>query len=236
MQLGTKEALRLNADYVFWMNHDDILGPGTISRLLKANEKNSKIISCSVLSSPDRKSCVCGFKISMFSWYSKPKVYQLSETRDESFETFADVNGGHGILIPRSVFESDIKLNVLRPDLFPHYSGDFDFFMRARRLGFNVITVGGTLISNNPKTTGILQGQRIQKAKQIIPYLFSRRSPCNLRDRPLFALAHFPVGLNIIWAFILMIAPLYCSLFYWARKNALGPLDAHPSKDLNQAA
>ncbi len=228
IKIGTKKALDLGADYVFWMNHDDILEYRTIGRLLRAAQSKPQSIPCSILASPDRQSAVCGFKINYFKWYSQPIVAFLKETQTDDFRMEADVNGGHGILIPRKVFESSIGLDVIRPDLFPHYSGDFDFFMRARSVGYQACSIGGTLIRNNPKTTGILQGQRIQRIAQIPSYLFSRRSPCNLRDRPLFAMQHFPLGLNIIWAGILLIVPVLCAIFYRFRRATLGPLDCHP--------
>jgi len=229
MQLGSAKALELGADYVFWMNHDDVLGPSTISRLLQYCLKNVQTIACSVLASPDGVSAVCGFRIHHLRWYSEPKVFSLKETQLSEFQLEVDVNGGHGILIPREVFGGPEKMGVLSPLLFPHYSGDFDFFMRARRQNFKVVTVGGTYICNNPKTTGILQGQRIQKFSQIRSYLFSRRSPCNLRDRPLFAATHFPFPFKIIWPFILVIVPILCAVFYQFRRSKLGPLDWRPS-------
>jgi hypothetical protein len=127
-------------------------------------------------------------------------------------------------LIPKTLFVQGKA--VIRPHIFPHNYGDFDFYIQARRLGYYPYVVGGNLIQSLPPRSVVcpdsnvlFPGQPIQSIKHIIPYLFSRRSQNNLRDRPLFALLDFPPGLNWIWALLIVLGTLYCVAFFPFRKK-----------------
>ncbi|MDB5037062.1 MAG: glycosyl transferase, family 2 [Bacteriovoracaceae bacterium] len=214
---GSRVALELGADYVFWINHDDILEPHSLERLLNVASKEKHIIACSVvIKANDPTFALCGYSLRYMRWYIQPLLVSQKEARMEKFRKFCDLNGGHGILIPKSLFN---RPHMLRPHLFPHYAGDFDFYFQARRSGFKALMVGGAVIRNEASSSGLLSGFRIQEMSQIIPYLTSPRSLGNLRDRPLLALLNFPLGLNFIWAFLLILAPLGSVLFFPFRKN-----------------
>jgi GT2 family glycosyltransferase len=216
---GSRKALDDGADYVFWINHDDILETTALKNLLEFSERHRNVISaCGVSYNNTSERILCGYSLHYLKWYAKPQIIQLSNFLLPSFVLRCDLNGGHGILIPKSLFAQDKA--IIRPNIFPHYFGDFDFYFQARKLGYYPYIVGNALVYNDPTTCGLLGSHRVQNIKQTFPYLFSRRSMNNLRDRPLMALLDFPHGLNLIWALLFVLAPLYCAVFYSFRKRS----------------
>ena len=214
---GSRKALDDGADYIFWINHDDILETAALQKLLEFSERHPNVIAaCGVLDNTSEQ-ILCGYSLNLLKWYIKPQIVQLSNFLSPSFVLRCDLNGAHGILIPKILFAQGKA--IIRPNIFPHYCGDFDFYFQARKLGYYPYIVGNALVRNDPTTCGLLGDQRIQNIKQIFPYLFNRRSMNNLRDRPLMALFDFPHGLNLIWALLFVLAPLYCAVFYCFRKR-----------------
>jgi GT2 family glycosyltransferase len=210
-------ALDQNADYVFWINHDDYLEKGSLQRLFEFASNNPDSIVCSAFRDErlEGSKFLCGYKIRYTRWFIQPMIADIKALENPNYFCECDVNGGHGVLIPRKL----IELKALRPKLFPHYAGDFDFFMRARKLGYKTFVIGKAFVRNDATSSGILGGGRIQRWNQIPSFLFSRRSVNNLRDRPLFALLHLPIGLNLLWGTILFLSPIYSSVFFFWRKN-----------------
>ncbi|MCB0309432.1 MAG: glycosyltransferase family 2 protein [Bdellovibrionales bacterium] len=221
ISMGTDYAIKNKADYVFWLNHDDRLSDQSLRKLIEAYEPNS-IQCCGVVYGKDNPRVLAGLKLNFFRWYVKPILYDRSnlESQTSCHRISIDLNGAHGVLIPVGIFQSNCDL--IRPRLFPHYCGDFDFYFQARRKGIRIYSVFGALSINNPSTSGLTEGKRIQRISQIPNYLLSRRSMGNLRDRPLMALLNFPPVLNLLWAGIFVLSSLYCCLFYFTRKNKVG--------------
>jgi len=223
--VGTRKALDDDADYIFWINEDDTLSDGALQNLLQSLRKNKKgIAGCGVVFDSNSDRIVCGYSLRYFKWYSQALYYPRSHFLSPTFVSNCDLNGGHGILIPQTLFTQGKA--VIRPAIFPHYFGDFDFYVQARKLGYKPYIVGGVLVLSappravvSPASVGLLTGRRIQSRKHILPYLFSRKSQHNLRDRPLFALLDFPPGLNLIWALLFVMASFYCVVFFPFRKK-----------------
>ncbi len=219
--MGTDWALNQNADYIFLLNHDDTLEPGTVHKLLEFCLKQEKSVACSaVLLGDQSESALCGYNLTYFKWYLQPNIRNRSEITQSDFVLRCDLNGGHGVLIPLKAFK---ELSPLwRPKLFPHYAGDFDFYFQIRKAGYQPFIVGGAVVKNTTESSGLLSGTRLSKSSQIVGYLTSRRSVSNLRDRPLLALLNFPWGLNFIWAVILFAVPIFCSIFFKFRRARNG--------------
>lgn len=221
MDLGMRLALAGGCDYVLWVNHDDQITSTSLQTLLDFVTSHPRTIGCcgvANLSNPEGQTLL-GYRLHyFFRWYLE-SLY--SESHGTSAPIELDLNGGHGILIPSEVFSE--PSNHLRPKLFPHYFGDFDFFHRARRNGWKVVSVPGAVILNDDRNSGIINGRRISSYSQSLPYITSRRSIANLRDRPLYALLNFPWGLNLLWALIFLMVPIGCAIVY----PALAVLQKH---------
>jgi GT2 family glycosyltransferase len=221
MDLGVTSALAGGCDYVFWLNHDDRVTSSALPTLLAHARSHPQSIGCCAvanLSEPEGRTLL-GYRVhyNFVCWYLE-SLY--GDSKNQTGPVDLDLNGGHGILIPAELFSN--PKNHLRPNLFPHYFGDFDFFHRVRRNGWPVVSVPGAMILNDDRNSGIINGKRISSYKQSIPYITSRRSIANLRDRPLFALLNFPWGLNLIWFLIFLIIPIGCAIVYpalaWIQK------------------
>ena len=211
MDLGTRLALASRCDYVLWINHDDQITSGSLQALLEFVRSNPRTIGCcggGTLNVPSQN-LLLGYRLHYTRWFCETL---LSPSALISAPTEIDLNGGHGILIPVEVF--DDPCNHLRPKLLPHYFGDFDFFIRVRKSGWKVFCVPGAVILNDHANSGLLDGQKLSSYKKSIDYITSRRSISNLRDRPLFALMNFPLGLNLIWAAIFLVVPIGCAIVY----------------------
>lgn len=212
MDLGTRHALSRGCDFVFWVNHDDQITSTSLATLMDYVNRNPRTIGCcgvASMSNPGGQTLL-GYRVHYFSRWYLESLYSSSFEASEPIQL--DLNGGHGILIPAEVFSD--PGNHLRPKIFPHYFGDFDFFRRVRKSGWQVYCVPGSLMLNDDSNSGILNGRRISSYKKSISYVTSRRSIANLRDRPLFALLNFPWGLNLIWMVIFWIVPIGCALVY----------------------
>jgi GT2 family glycosyltransferase len=190
-----------------------------LENLCRFAENNpSAIPCCSVLGVSDGgQQALCGYRLHYFKWYIEPLWKDLSEINNPDFTLPCDLNGGHGVLLPRKLFERNP--GVIRPTLFPHYAGDFDFYFQAKKMGFIPVSVGGARIVNDAASSGLLSGRRLSHFSQIWGYLSNRRSPTNLRDRPMLALLNFPFGLNFIWALIFLITPVGCAAMYKLRSS-----------------
>lgn len=217
IKMGTLYAKTKGADYVFWLNHDDELESGALE-LLVTHINQKEILCCGVINTHDDQIVKIGYRLNFFKWYIAlieiQKVIGLGQIQKYNI----DLNGGHGVLIPMDLFLN--SKSPIRAKLFPHYCGDFDFYFQARKLGFKIFSLPRAIIVNHPESSGLLGGAKINRFKQIFPYLFSRKSMGNLRDRPLMALLDFPIGLNLIWFLTFIAASFYCVLFYKFRAMA----------------
>lgn len=95
-----------------------------------------------------------------------------------------DWSGGMGTFIPSRAFE---ELNFLDSENFPQYDGDIDFFLRAKKQGFQAYALPKLKIYNNPETTGIHHQQKLKDLPKIIT---SNRSLHNLRKNLKFTKRH----------------------------------------------
>lgn len=91
--------------------------------------------------------------------------------------------GGQGVLFSAQVFARTGGFDALR---FPHYFGDADFCLRARRLGITVWYCPESEVVVDTSTTGIAPPREGAHLRDLWMSLVSRKSVSNIRDNVRF--------------------------------------------------
>jgi len=115
-------AVSKDFDYYMWLNDDTFLNENAFEILLK--EKFSRAIVCGTTKS--QKDC----KLTYGGYSNKPHQLLIP---NGYYQVSAYCNG-NCVLIPREVY---LKLGILDP-IFHHAVGDFDYSLRARKIGIQV--------------------------------------------------------------------------------------------------
>lgn len=167
MRWAFAEALDEDFDYYFWLNDDTFLCPDALARLVATHHElaergEDRSIIVGSLRDPDCGHITYGGVIR--SSRIHPLKFRLLPPADKplSCEAF----NGNAVLLPRSV--TRIAGNISSP--FTHGLGDFDYGLRARKLGcFLWISPGfvGTCRRNGTENTffdsGLPWGERMRK-------------------------------------------------------------------------
>ncbi len=95
----------------------------------------------------------------------------LKEKKDDI--AYVDWLAGMGSLINKEIFK---KIGFINTDLFPHYYGDIDFFLRAKKNGIKSIVNFSLIIWNDTKNTGLLPNNTFNN---LIKTLFTQNSHLN---------------------------------------------------------
>ncbi|MGW1882569.1 glycosyltransferase family 2 protein [Streptomyces sp. NPDC001970] len=129
-------------DFLLWLNDDVILDPGALSRLLGTYR------SLAATAEGDRI-VVGGLRDPHSGTVTYSGVHRLSRLRPVHFATLAPTDrpvraetmNGNLVLIPRPVVQ---RVGQIDPG-FSHGLADFDYGLRARRLGCAIWVAAGTL-------------------------------------------------------------------------------------------
>jgi hypothetical protein len=149
---GIREALARGAEFVFLVNNDVTLPPGTLARLLAAFEAGDDlgIVGPRVLYPPPdgRVWCAGGLmtyrqNLSTMLGHQRPDGPEYRVTRA------VDYVAGCAMLVRRQVFE---RAGLLDGDFFGYHE-DVDFCLRARAAGFRVQVVGSAAAHHAPHST-----------------------------------------------------------------------------------
>ena len=122
MHLAWETAVKFaDFDFYLWLNDDTFLFPDAIKALLQFN--NSHNITCGTTKSHTSMNPTYG-------GYTKGKILCPNGKCQE-----ADYCNGNCVLIPKAVFEKVGNLD----SYFHHALGDFDYTLRAARLGVKIL-------------------------------------------------------------------------------------------------
>lgn len=194
MQRAEQVALsRLSADFVLWLNDDAALDVKAIDRALAAAETiASGAILVGALSNPtDPRECTYGGLVRRRGIRVRFQRLGLSE-RDQECHTF----NGNFVIVPRS---AALALGGIDGS-FSHHYADFDYGLRATRLGIPVIQFSGAVgaVSRNPiaNTYEDSSASRRQRYQHLV-------SPKGLppRDHARFLRRHG----GVLWPLILLL-------------------------------
>lgn len=156
-------------DFVLFINQDCIVGKKYLEILVRTSLQNGRAIAGSV--SPGRG----GIKI---DW----KNFTLHQSWSK-----VDTLSTRGTLCPTEVIG---KIGLFDEKNFPHYTSDYDFFLRAKKAGFKLVL--------SRKAT--VEHQSTRKNMSIWERLFSVRSAGNLSNTFRFNFKHAPTLWLKIWS------------------------------------
>lgn len=133
MHLAWKTAAQTrNFDYYFWLNDDTLIFKDALKNLVKSCEfeKNQKIICGTTVDSVDKNKITYGGRF-------KYKGLVSPTSHNQTCDYF----NGNIVLIPKFVYN---KIGNLDPT-FTHSLGDFDYGLRAKKMGIESIVAHGVL-------------------------------------------------------------------------------------------
>lgn len=165
-------------DFILFLNDDTEFGPEYLAKLVEASENVGHAIVGSLARNSHDSSVVKdgGVRIDWEHFAFHKEFRNEGRTINP-----VDTLGGRGTLVPIEVFR---KVGLLREKLFPHYAGDYDFFLRTKKSGFPLyISYNAVIMSPDPLKPG---------RKPFWYRFFHRRSSSNLAARLKLALIHAP--------------------------------------------
>ena len=140
MRLAFGEAMKGDFDYYLWLNNDVLLYSDTIARLLDIVQslhtaQGRPAIIVGAMKDPETgKLTYSGNRIK--GWYA-PLSYERVEPREVPM--LCDAINGNCVLIPATVARRVGNLN----EKFTHGAGDYDYSLRAKKMGFSSYVAPG---------------------------------------------------------------------------------------------
>jgi GT2 family glycosyltransferase len=212
MNEGFKYAIKnLNCRVVLCMNDDITISENYIQNILdNYNTLGNNSIIGSLALDNKTKSCIAFAGIENFNRL-KDKMYHyypiLSKIEPNEFKGLreSELLPGRGLLIP---IEAIKKLNGFDPFFF-QYQSDYDFCLRARKIGYRCyISYDAVLYSNMELTSNVTSYKR-SSIKSVFKAFFQKTSRIFIPNRARFYWKHY---LKIFFPFYMLkffIATLY---------------------------
>ncbi len=138
MQLAEQRALAREPDFLLWLNDDVVLYPDALRTLLgaEAPSKGSRIVVGSVVD-PETGNPTYG-GVDRVDWH--PMRYKLVTSNNCEPRHCATFNG-NVVLVPRPVYRRVGGID----GRFAHAFADFDYGLRTRALGFELVATGSAV-------------------------------------------------------------------------------------------
>jgi GT2 family glycosyltransferase len=188
----------LENDYILTLNNDLILDPKHLEKMNKWAKLFHRIILTSVtydLQSP-KEIHYTGSKINWLTTKDVPlRTKKIKPVGGIAKITHAP---GRGTLIPISVFK---EIGLFDDRTFPHYAADFDFTLRAAKVGYNIYINYDAIIYSYVKETGLKLEHKYELTR-LFDYFTNIKSPANIFYRFKLALRHCPKPLLPIYLII----------------------------------
>jgi len=136
MRLAFSEALKEDYDFYLWLNDDTDLFPAALAQLFEtSNRLDDKAIIVASTQDPHTGQLTYGGVKRLYRWRPLKFTVVAPEENPIPVETM----NGNCVLIPQAVAQ---KVGNLDP-AFTHGMGDFDYGLRARKLGVDVYVAPG---------------------------------------------------------------------------------------------
>jgi GT2 family glycosyltransferase len=198
MYEGVKQGLSEShkGDFILTMNNDCYFKNNYLSRIVKASVENRRAIVGSLILDAELPSRVIdgGVRIN----WKNGSVYGVANVVANKASFFKkrviidklDTLPGKGSLVPVEVLKQIGNFNYKR---LPHYVGDYEFFCRAKKSGFNLIVSTKSKLYNFVKQTGSSHIRKKRAGyKEITHLFFGRKSKLNIFDHINFILLCCP--------------------------------------------
>jgi GT2 family glycosyltransferase len=172
---GIDEALSRKPDYVAFFNNDCVLPAGAIDDLVNQCERHTRTIVSATISD-----LATGEPVS-YGGSMGP-----SGLRDADGLATVAWLPGHALVVPVAIFADIGRMDATT---FPHYWGDSDFTLRARKAGYRLVVDPDVIVANDRGQTGVRLQVRI-RPRSVWTSLTSQRSWLRVRDNATFWWRH----------------------------------------------
>jgi GT2 family glycosyltransferase len=196
-------------DFVWIVNNDCYFDQDLLQNLINFQRKlksNKCIIGTIVLDSKTNDVWDSGV---MVDW-AKLKFSRSTSTKK------IDALSTKGTLYPVDIFR---KVGYFDEKHFPHYFSDYEFSIRAKRMGYDLLISPDCKIYNEVARTGIEKVERGLGIAGTFQTLFSRKSKVNIADN--FNIIRFvcPPEYRLRNYFMLFLKVVYLGTFFLRRKK-----------------
>lgn len=211
--LGVKEILKkaTKNDFILTINNDCTFAKDYISTLVRDGLKNTKTIVGSLIVDSKKRQNIWdgGVKVdwSGGGFYGIGPKNVNGIPKGKLYQKNIDTVSTKGTLYPVEVFK---KIGSFDKKHLPHYLSDYEYGIRAKRNGFNLILSYRAKVSNDIKRTGI--GDNIPEKfdiKYLFKLLFSRKSRVNIVDQCNLIHVACPQGYRLINYFLVIGKAVY---------------------------
>jgi GT2 family glycosyltransferase len=188
--VGIRRAMELDAEFVLLLNNDTVVEPLFLDRLIQTARENPRHIVSSVVYFGDKPDIIryAGGRIRWITGNIISTFYGETESSLPESPFEADWAGGMGVLVPIEVFRS---VGIFDEEWFPHYAGDEDLWLRAKKSEFGLLVEPRSRIWVDDKHTG----SKIRAARtpaEFIRVIFDRRFHANIPTTFKFYWRHCP--------------------------------------------
>ena len=132
---GVQFAMSAGATRIVLLNNDCYVQPDTLFHLVKLSDRNPAAIIAAIQRDWQSKS-IGSLTISfnfLLGFPTRPGAKSANKIQFEQGLISARlIQGGRGVLIPAEIFRT---IGLFDAVVFPHYSADHDFYLRARAVG-----------------------------------------------------------------------------------------------------
>ena len=188
--VGVQRALDDGFDYVLLLNDDNAMEPGAVMHLLAYAESHpSTLVGSLVLIKGTNLVAYAGCTVRWLKGGPGLKDYRQPYTNQYSHVISADYLGGQGVLINTDVFR---KIGLFDAVKFPQYYGDADFYLRARRAGYEVVVEPKSIVWDGINPDGFPRYGFRRGFRKLLNAYTSRRSAVNVVDTTRFYIKHCP--------------------------------------------
>ncbi len=206
--LGIRAALDEGVQYVLLLNNDNLISKETLEELLRVSQLKGDAIVGSVVVYEDQGQ----EKVKHANLYNgvdrgtKARNPYYNRSIAEVPEIIpTEILSGQGSLIPRWVFNC---VGSIDENSFPHYMGDFDFFMRCSRKNLPMFVAGKAIVEDDVSTTGIhMSSRRIPTFDDFLRSLFVINSHRNIRANVRYFRRYCKSGMTFLYGLTFF----YCS-------------------------
>jgi GT2 family glycosyltransferase len=203
VDLGCRYAIdALAADRLALLNDDCLWDHAGFEALSELIDASPRMIVCSQVR--DRESGLPIFTGGLVDRSGRFVARALPDGGSNPASRQVVWSGGQGVLFSTEVFST---IGGFDPVAFPHYCGDLDFCLRARRRGIPTFYCAESVVLNDTSSTGVTIRREGTDFGTVARSLLSRRSPYYVRDNLRLYLRHggvrAPLGLAhlyFIWA------------------------------------
>lgn len=186
--LGVKYAMENKADYVFTVNNDVVLEPGSIQSLVEVASRRSKALIGSLVCYKTEPAKVW-YGGGKFDRKTKDLAHRLGSRHDFTEVKPAEWLAGMGVLVPVKAYEEAGLYDAIN---FPQYFGDADFSLRTKAKGYELLVNPGSVVLVDDTSSWIYQVFKKGSWSFLVEAFSSIKSQYNLKIRFKFYRRYWP--------------------------------------------